>query len=155
MTIESYKPQTADEISALEIYLRLLDACNEQDAHKFGHLFSGTAYLIGFDGTQMIGQSQVEGALKKIFANHNTGKYKAKVRDIRHLDRHCLLLFAITGIIPTGGNLIDPTKIAFQSMVVCKSSAGWFIELFQNTPAEFQGRPDEIEVFTNELMELV
>ena len=100
MTIESYKPQTADEISALEIYHRLLDAWNEQDAHKFAHLFSGTAYVIGFDGSHMIGQSQVEASLKNIFASHRTGTYKAKVRDIRHLDTHCLLLFALTGMIP-------------------------------------------------------
>lgn len=78
MTIESYKPQTADEISVLEIYHRLVEAWNERDAHKFSHLFSGTAYIVGYDGSQMIGQAQVESELKKILKITRLANMSAK-----------------------------------------------------------------------------
>lgn len=154
MTIESYKPKTADEISVLDLYHALLEAWNEQDAHKFAGSFSGTAYVIGFDGSQMIGQAQVEEELKCIFKDHQTGRYVAKVRDIRHLDSHCMLLYAVSGMIPPDQSHIDPTKNAIQTLVASKKDDSWYIELFQNTPAQFHGRPELSKSMTEELEEL-
>ena len=154
MTVESYKPQTIDETAVLELYHRLLEAWNGRDAHQFAHLFSGTAHIIGFDGSQLFGQAQVEAEFKSIFRDHPTGNYVAKVRDIRHLDSHCLLLSAVAGMIPAGHIGIDPAKNAVQSLVAVKNNAVWHIELFQNTPAQFHGRPELSESLANELKEL-
>jgi uncharacterized protein (TIGR02246 family) len=154
MTIESYKPQTVDETAVLELYHRLLEAWNERDAHQFAHLFSGTAHVIGFDGSQMYGQAQVESELKNIFSSHQTGRYIAKVRDIRHLDSHCLLLSSVAGMIPANSIGIDPSKNAIQSLIAVKNNGAWYIELFQNTPAQFHGRPELSESLVNELKEL-
>jgi len=154
MTIESYKPKSADEITVLDLYYNLLDAWNKQDAHAFSKFFSGTAHVIGFDGSQMLGQEQVEVELKKIFQDHNTGRYIAKVKDMDHLDTHCILLSAITGIIPADDYEIDPSKNAIQSLVAVKKNDAWQIELFQNTPAQFHGRPELSKDLTTELEEL-
>ncbi len=154
MSIESYKPQTVDETSVLELYHRLLEAWNERDAHQFAHLFSGTAHVIGFDGSQLYGQAQVESELKNIFSSHQTGRYIAKVRDIRHLDSHCLLLSAVAGMIPPNSTDIDPSKNSVQSLVAVKKNSQWHIELFQNTAAQFHGRPELSESLANELKEL-
>ncbi|MEP7166069.1 MAG: SgcJ/EcaC family oxidoreductase [Ferruginibacter sp.] len=154
MTVESYKPKSADDVVVLDLYYGLLEAWNNQDAHAFAHFFSGTAHVIGFDGSQMLGQEQVEEALKKIFEDHRTGIYISKVKDIERLDTHCMLLSAVAGMIAPGQNEIDPSKNAIQSLVFIKKNESWLIELFQNTPAQFHGRPELAETLTNELKEL-
>src|SRR4051812_41321915 len=99
MIVESYKPHSADELAVFELYHILIEAWNKKDARRFAKLFSGTAFVIGFDGSEMRGQAQIEEELKTIFSHHATGIYKMKVRDVTHLAEHCLLLKAISGMI--------------------------------------------------------
>jgi uncharacterized protein (TIGR02246 family) len=155
MSPESYKPQSADEIAVLELYHRLIEAWNKKNAHAFAHLFSGRATVIGFDGSQMNNQEQIETVLKKIFTDHPTGQYIVKPRDIRHLDKHCLLLLSVAGMIPYGQSSINPSINAIQSLVATKHEDGWYIELFQNTPAQFHGKPEMVTELSNELNELL
>lgn len=155
MTVESYKPKSADEIAVLDLYYNLISAWNERDAHSFAKQFSGTANIVGFDGSQMQGQEQVEKELTQIFSGHQTGRYVIKLRDIRHLGKDCLLLTAIAGMITGDNNALNPSVNAIQSLVAVKHDETWHIELFQNTPAQFHGRPEMAEAFTNELNELI
>ena len=151
MHIESYKPQTSDEVSTVELYHRLLQAWNRQDAREFSKLFSGTGLAIGFDGTQMMGHSEIEESLKAIFADHKTGTYVAKVRAILHIDTHCLLLHAVAGMIPAGETKINPAINAVQTLLAVNKDSRWHIDLFQNTPAQFHGNPRLSENLTEEL----
>jgi uncharacterized protein (TIGR02246 family) len=153
MTTESYKPKSADEVAVLDLYYNLLEAWNKQDSHAFAQCFSGTAQAIGFDGSRMNGKEQVETELKKIFEDHRTGNYVSKLMDIRQLDTSCILLSAIAGMIPPGAEEIDPSKNARQNLVAVKKDEVWLIELFQNTPAQFHGRPELAADLTKELME--
>ena len=155
MNIESYKPQTSDEVITLDLYHRLLQAWNEQDAIAFARLFSGKGLAIGFDGTQMFGYSEIEAALKKIFQDHRTGNYVSMVRAITHLNDHCILLYAVAGMIPAGETQINPALNTIQTLLAVKRDIGWHIELFQNTPAQYHGRQQLSESLTEELNELV
>src|SRR5437764_949573 len=125
MTIESYKPHTTEEVTIFELYYRLLQAWNEKDAKSFAWLFSGTALVIGFDGSFMTGQEQVEKELKTIFNNNDTGIYVSKVMDVKHLDYHCLLLSAIAGMIPAGNTDINPSLNAVQTLLAVKKDSVW------------------------------
>lgn len=151
MHIESYKPQTSDEVIIVELYHRLLQAWNRQDAREFAKLFSGTGLAIGFDGTQMMGHSEIEEILKSIFANHKTGTYVAKVRTILHVDSHCLLLHAVAGMIPAGEATINPSINAVQTLLAINKDSRWYIKLFQNTPAQFHSDPQLAQNLTEEL----
>ena len=138
-----------------KLHSDLLTYWNKQDAKGMASLFSGNGKAIGFDGSQMNGQRQIEADLKKVFRDHKTASYVWKVEDVRFLNPNVALLTAIVGMIPPGKKDIDQAKNAIQSLVASNEGNNWRISLFQNTPAQFHGRPELVEKMTKELSELI
>jgi uncharacterized protein (TIGR02246 family) len=92
--------------------------------------------------------------MERIFADHETAPYVAKVRSVRLLGSDAAVLRAVVGMIPPGGSDIEPARNAHQTLVAQKQDGEWRIVLFQNTPAQFHGRPDLAERLTQELREV-
>jgi uncharacterized protein (TIGR02246 family) len=141
-----------DETIAIErLYDALLDAWNKRDPKEYSALLTADADLIGFDGSQMKGREEIESELGKIFASHQTAAYVRKIREIRFLASDVALLTAIVGMVPPGKEDLNPAVNAIQSLVAIKEGKTWHITLFQNTPAQFHGRPELGENLTREL----
>jgi uncharacterized protein (TIGR02246 family) len=111
--------------------------------------------VIGFDGSQMMGRDEVAAELGRIFADHETATYVAKVRSVTRLDANAGLLRAVAGMVPPGGGEIMPDRNAIQTVVARRASDDWSVVLFQTTPARFDGHPELAEALTAELAELV
>jgi uncharacterized protein (TIGR02246 family) len=137
------------------LYLRLLDAWNRRSAADFAALFEEDGSQVGFDGSQVNGRSDIEAHLAQVFADHMTGRYVGKVRDARFLNPEIGILRAVAGMIPHGSKDINPDINAIQSLVVVKYGSQWRIALFQNTPAQFHGRPEAVNQLTQELRQLL
>jgi len=138
---------------AIEIlHSKLLTYWNNQDAKGMASLFSDNGNVIGFDGSMMNGKNQIETELKQVFENHKTARYVWIVKETRFLAENIALLRAIVGMVPPGKNDINPQTNAIQSLIAVKQDNNWLITLFQNTPAQFHGRPEMIEEMTNELL---
>lgn len=137
------------------IYQQLLEAWNRQDANAFAALLSPIATVIGFDGSTMHGPQEVSAALAAIFKHHKTARYVWKVRAIRMLGPQVAILESVAGMVPPGQKLIKSETNAIQVMVAAWHYTEWRIESFQNTPAQFHGRPEMIEKLTAELQQLV
>lgn len=60
-------------------------------------------------------------------------------------------LRAIVGMRPPGQKDINPAANAIQTITAIKQNNVWRIELFQNTPAQFHGKPEKVEELTKEL----
>lgn len=142
-----------DEVRNL--YQKLIDAWNRRDAQGMAELFAKRGVQIGFDGSKVIGQEEILSHLKPIFKDHPTAPFVTKVKDIRSLGTRAGILYAIAGMIPPGKKSINPEANAHQTVVVVKEDNDWRIELFQNTPAQFHGRPELIEQMTKELEQLL
>ena len=56
-------------------------------------------------------------------------------------------------VIPPGEDHLKRERNAIQTLVASRASGGWQIEMFQNTPARFDGRPEEADRLTRELEE--
>jgi len=54
-------------------------------------------------------------------------------------------------MVPPGKSDINPETNAIQSLIAVRSGDGWQIALFQNTPAQFHGRPEQAKALTEEL----
>jgi hypothetical protein len=54
-------------------------------------------------------------------------------------------------MIPRGQSELNPNVNAIQTLTAVKHASLWRIELFQNTPAQFHGRPDLAQQLTEEL----
>jgi len=143
-----------DETAIESLHTTLLTCWNHADAHGMAGLFLPEGNVIGFDGSQMNGSGEIEAGLSKVFANHQTASYVWKVEEIRFLNDSCALLRAIVGMVPPGKNAINPSVNAIQSLIAIKKEHSWKIALFQNTPAQFHGRPQLAEDMTRELSRL-
>ncbi|QAY78855.1 SgcJ/EcaC family oxidoreductase [Sphingosinicella sp. BN140058] len=137
----------------LALYESLIGAWNERDAGAMAALYAPHGSQIGFDGSAFDGPHAIEAALAPIFRDHPTARFVTIVREIRAIGSDALLLRAVAGMIPPGARQIKPEVNAIQSLVAHRHNGAWKIELFQNTPAAFHGRPDDAAALTRELQQ--
>jgi uncharacterized protein (TIGR02246 family) len=143
----------SNEIQAL--YRQLLDAWNNRNARAMADLFVEDGVSIGFDGSQSIGQDEIFLHLKPIFEDHPTARFVSKVKDVRFLGSDIAILRAIAGMVPPGQSDINPKVNTHHTIVAVNKEGCWRIQLFQNTPAQFHGRPELVEQMTEELRQLL
>ena len=55
-------------------------------------------------------------------------------------------------MIPPGKTELEPSRHMWQTLLAARRDGEWKVVLFQNTPAQFHGRPDEVERFTKDLL---
>jgi len=146
---------TSEEAPIATLYDELLSSWNKRDAEAFAALFDKEAIVIGFDGSSMNGCVEIEAVTRQIFTDHVTAAYVGKIRGIRFLAPEVAVLHAVVGMVPPGKSDINPAVNAMQTLVATKQDGQWRIALFQNTPAQFHGRPELAEALTEELRELL
>src|SRR5262245_22541706 len=110
-------PSSASETEARSLYRRLLDAWNSREADAFASLFADDGESIGFDGSQLRGRAEIATELGRIFADHPTAGYVAKVTGVRALAPTVALLRAIAGMVPPGQSSLNPSVNAIHSLV--------------------------------------
>jgi uncharacterized protein (TIGR02246 family) len=140
-----------DQEAILGLHRDLLERWNRRDASGMAALFADDGHVIGFDGSEMRGPVEIERVLARIFADHPTAAYVAIVREVRLLAPEVGLLRAAVGMVPPGQTELNPAVNAIQSLVAARRGGRWRVELFQNTPAAFHGRPEATEALTAEL----
>lgn len=148
-------PDATEEAPIIGVYQRLLEGWNTRDAAAFAALFDEEGNVVGFDGSPMNGRVEIEATLRQIFADHVTAAYVGKVRGVRFLTSDVAVLRAVVGMVPPGGADINPAVNAVQTLVAAWRSGQWRIALFQNTPAQFHGRPELSAALTEELRQLL
>jgi uncharacterized protein (TIGR02246 family) len=144
-----------DEKAISALYHQMLEGWNRRDAEAFAAGFLDDGVVIGFDGSQHLERAQLISDLTRIFADHPTGRYVARIKDVRLLTPEVGVLRAAVGMVPTGRSDIEPKLNTIQSVVALKSGGEWRIALLQNTPAQFHGRPELVEEMTEELRRLL
>jgi uncharacterized protein (TIGR02246 family) len=133
------------------LYQELLDAWNARDAARFAALFAADGHVVGFDGSQVDGRAAIESSMRQIFDNHKTGTYVSLVREERPLGADAAILRGVAGMTPAGAHDLKPELNAIQTLIAVRQDEGWWIVMFQNTPAAFHGRPEDVTRLTDEL----
>jgi uncharacterized protein (TIGR02246 family) len=139
------------ERATRELYRQILEAWNKRNAREYALLFAPDGNIVGFDGTQIFGQSEIGAHVSEIFSHHQTATYVSIVREVRSVAAGVTVLSATAGMVPPGKDDINPEVNAVQTLVAVQSGDAWKIALFQNTPARLDGRPDEAKKLTEEL----
>ena len=137
------------------LYESLLRSWNDRDAKRFAALFTPDGICVGFDGTEYCSAKEIASELAKIFRDHPVAAYVWKVRDVKEVDDHTVILRASAGMVPPGSKTIKPDRNVIHVMVAHRSDDGWRIASYQNTPARYDGRPDAVDALTKELQALV
>jgi uncharacterized protein (TIGR02246 family) len=154
-TVRVENSQEAGEAEIRALHRQLIDAWNNRNPGEFAALFAEDGNSIGFDGSQLDGRAAIENEIRRIFTDHQTATYYPKVREVRFLTPDAAILRAVVGMVPPGKSDINPATNAIQSLVAARQGSQWRIALFQNTPAQFHGRPELAEALTRELQELL
>jgi uncharacterized protein (TIGR02246 family) len=154
-TPNSQNAPAADETAVRALYQELLEAWNDRNGEALAATFQEDGEIIGFDGSQHIGRAQIAADLGKILADHPTPTYAAKVRGVRFPSPGVAILRADTGLVPRGQPDLDPRLNALQTLVAAQRDGQWRIVLFQNTPAQFHGRPELAQQLTEELRQVL
>lgn len=144
-----------DETAIHALYGQLLDAWNRRSAESFAALLEEDGSSVEFDGSPLDGRAEIAAAIGQIFADHQTAAYIAKVRAVRFLGPDVAILRAVAGMVPSGQSDINPAVNAMQTLVAARRNGRWQIALFQNTPAQFHGRPQMAQELTEELRQLL
>jgi uncharacterized protein (TIGR02246 family) len=134
-----------------DLYRRLLDAWNQRDAEAMAACFSSTGTMIGFDGSTEVGSASIVEHLAPIFRDHPTAAYVHIVEDVAELAPGVAMLRASVGMVAPGTTQLNPAANAIQCCVARQGDDGWKVELFQNTPAAFHGRPHLADAMTSRL----
>jgi uncharacterized protein (TIGR02246 family) len=152
MTIsESSVPAHLDEAVCRVLYHRLLDRWNERDGRGMAELFADDGSVVGFDGSQLNGRAAIEAEMVRIFEHHQPAAFVGIVREVRQLTNDVELLRAVAGMVPPGHDDINPAVNAVQSLIAVRKDGEWKLALFQNTPAQFHGRPELLEALSEDL----
>jgi uncharacterized protein (TIGR02246 family) len=150
VAVEAY---TAEAVVANR-YEELIAGWNNRDGDRLATPFAEDGTVIGFDGSEQTGRDAIAAEMRRIFEDHEPAAYVAKVRSIRLLGADVAVLRAVVGMIPPGTSELAPDKNAHQTVIAVKRNGDWRIVLFQNTPAQFHGRPELVEQLTAELRQL-
>lgn len=145
----------AAELATRKLYANILSCWNERNAESFARLFTRNGNMVGFDGSQVNGQEEIETHLSEVFGSHPTATYVGKVREVRLLAPEVTLLRAVAGMVPPGSSDLKPDVNTVHTLVAASQGNRWRLELFQSTPAAFHGRPEARERLTEELRKVL
>jgi uncharacterized protein (TIGR02246 family) len=143
--------RTMSENRVQDLYEKLITAWNAHDGAAMAAPFAEDGAVIGFDGSVSSGRQAIGTDMASIFADHETGRYAVKVQSVRALGPQAMILQAIAGLVPPSQSAINPETNSHQTVVAEAQEGQWRIVLFQNTPAQFHGRPQLVEEMTRTL----
>lgn len=142
---------TMSENDVRALYDQLIAAWNDHDGEAMAEPFAEDGVIIGFDGSISSGRGTIVAEMSTIFADHETARYAVKVQSVRLLGPQAMILRAIAGLVPPGQTSINSETNSHQTLIAEKQQGQWRIVLFQNTAAQFHGRPQLVEDMTREL----
>lgn len=99
---------SSDETAIRALYQQLLDCWNKRDARRFAAVFTRDGNNVGFDGSPINGQAEIESVIGQIFADHMTAAYVGKIREVRFLTPEVAVLRAVASMVPPGQSDINP-----------------------------------------------
>jgi len=140
-----------DEVRGL--YRAMLAGWNRKSAADFAANFAEDGESIGFDGSLTGSRADIVADLQRIFADHPTGTYVGKVKAVRLVAPQTAILRAVAGVVPAGQSDLRPELNSIQTVVAVERGGQWRVAHFQNTPAQFHGRPELVDAMSDELRE--
>ena len=139
------------DVEIRAVYERLVQAWNDRNAEAFGEQFAEFGTLVGFDGSELSGRAEIERSIGVIFRDHETAKYVVAVRGVDTIDSEVAIVRAVAGLVPRGKTEVNAETNAIVRVVVVNRADAWLIAQLTNTPARFDGRPDDAKRLTAEL----
>jgi uncharacterized protein (TIGR02246 family) len=160
MTTHAHHPTVAhwsDETAVRALYIHLMDGWNAGSGALFAAPFADDADLVGFDGTHLRGRTAIESFHQQLFDTYVKGsRLVGKITSVRFLTADVALMHAVGSTVLAGASDLAPDRNSVQTLVAVRDGGtAWRLAAFQNTRAQFMGRPEAAEALTEELHQLL
>src|ERR671911_168116 len=142
-----------NEVVIRSLYFQMIGGWNKGNGEAFASPFAEDADLVGFDGTHLKGRQEIASFHQQLFDTFVKGsRLVGKIRNVRFLNPDVAIMHAVGGTIMDGQTDIEPERNSVHTLVVMKGNDDkWHIDAFQNTRAQYIGRPDMSQALTEEL----
>lgn len=151
---QTTKSSPENESAICALYFQMIDGWNKGDGNVFAAPFAEDADLVGFDGTHLKGRQEIVSFHQRLFDTFVKGsRLIGKVRNVRFLTPDVAIMHSVGGTILAGQSDIESERNSVHTIVAKKDDASsqWRIVAFQNTRAQYIGRPDMVQAFTEDL----
>ena len=147
----------ADEAAIRALYQQAMDGWNRGSGEAFAAPFAEDGDLVGFDGTHLKGCQEITSFHQQLFDTYVKGtRLVGKIRSVRFLTSDVALMHVVGGTIMAGQTDKEPERNSVQTLVATKDNKGeWRLAAFQNTRAQYLGRPEQAQSLTEELRRLL
>jgi uncharacterized protein (TIGR02246 family) len=152
---QTSKQTTDDETEIRSLYFEMIDGWNRGDGEIFASPFAEDGDLVGFDGTHLKGRQQIASFHKQLLETFVKGsRLVGKIRDVRFLPPNVAIMHAVGGTIMKGQTDLEPERNSIHTLVLKRGNDDrWRVAAFQNTRAQYIGRPEMTNELTRELIE--
>ena len=149
------KSFTDDDNAAIAaLYFQMIDGWNKGSGDAFAAPFAEDGDLVGFDGTHLKGRQEIASFHQRLFDTFVKGsRLVGKVRNVRILTPDVAIMHAVGGTVMARQSNIEPERNSIHTLVAKKDDINgqWHFIAFQNTRAQYIGRPQEFQALTEEL----
>jgi len=141
-----------DEPAIRSLYRQMIDGWNSGSGDGFAAPFTDDSDFIGFDCAHMIGRQQISAFHQMLFDSFVKGsRLVGKIRRIRFLSLNIATMIAVGGTVMAGKSDIEPERNSIHTLVAIRHDGKWQFTAFQNSRAQFIGRPEMAQALTDEL----
>ena len=141
-----------DEAIICKLYQQMIDGWNAGNGDAFAAPYTDDSDFIGFDGTHMKGCQEIASFHQMLFDKFLKGsRLIGKIRGIRFVTTDVAMMIAVGGTIMAGQSDIEPERNSIHTIVAIKRDNNWYFTAFQNSRAQYIGRPEESQALTEEL----
>ena len=155
-TSQPITPNPADEAAIRALYEQLMDGWNSGDGNAFAAPFAEDADFVAFDGSYFKGRPEIASFHQMLFDQFLKGtRLVGKVRSVRFLTPDVAVMHAVGGTVMPGQSDLDPERNSIQTLVAMKRDGEWHLAAFQNSRAQYMGRPELAQALTEELRQLL
>jgi uncharacterized protein (TIGR02246 family) len=151
----SIQSTNEEEAKIRSLYFQMIDGWNKGNGYLFASPFAQDGDLVGFDGTHIKGRQQIASFHQQLLDTYVKGsRLVGKIRDVRFLTPKVAIMHAVGGTIMKGQTDLEPERNSIHTLVLKKGNDDkWYVAAFQNTRAQFIGRPEMANELTKELRE--
>jgi uncharacterized protein (TIGR02246 family) len=157
MDMSSHKSKTIDlksddEVAIRKLYQQMIDGWNAVNGDAFAAPYTDDSDFIGFDGTYMKGRQEIASFHQMLFNKFLKGtSLIGKIRSIRFVTMDVAIMIAVSGTVMAGQSDIEPERNSIHTIVAVKRDSNWHFAAFQNSRAQYIGRPEAFQALTEEL----
>jgi uncharacterized protein (TIGR02246 family) len=155
-TTKSAISNATDEAAIRALYQQIIDGWNKGSGDAFAARFAEDADFVAFDGSYFKGRQEIAAFHQMLFDTFLKGtRLVGKVRSVRFLTPDVAVMHAVGGTVMPGPSGIEPERNSIQTLVATKRVGDWYLAAFQNSRAQYMGRPELAQELTEELRQLL